>query len=222
MKKKMKRFVIGMMFMMMFLAGKGTKEVQAAPLSYNKAVSLYNKAIASWGKNCAVTTITDDLRLNGIFSFNCIAGNKISMRSLYYSDDVRFIFKNIGGDKTVEAIFYSGRYVYIFNIQKNKVRLLAVIYGGDFGVPEFYYNAKKHTFALRTLVTGRSSSTKVYALKNNRIYRYYTFGDYVGQMDSRGHQPVEYLINDKKVSSSTYKKYTKTYSTGLKGTHWAP
>lgn len=222
MKKMMKRLVIELMLTMMLLAGMGAKEVQAAPLSYNKAVSLYNKAIASWGRCGATTTITGDLRVNGFYDFYSIAGNRISMRSLYYSDDVRFIFKNIGGDSTVEAIFYSGGYVYIFNIQKNKVRLLAVIYGGDFGVPEFYYNAKKHTFALRTMVTGRSTSTMVYALKNNRIYRYYTLGDYIGQMEPNGYMPKEYLINDKKVSSSTYRKYTKTYSTGLRQTHWAP
>lgn len=219
--KKTIKMLAGALFLAVLLTMGGAKETQAA-MSRSKAIKLYNKSIAAWGKAGATTTITGDLRNNGVYGFPNIAGHKISMRSLYYGDDVRYIFKNIGGDSTVEAIFYSNDYIYIFNIQKNKVHLLSVLYGGGYVRPRFFYNSKKKTYSFQTMVTARSTSTKVYKIKNNRVYCYWTLGDYTEPTNSSGAAKKNCYINNSRVSSATYKKYVKTYGVGAAETHWGP
>lgn len=217
------KLIVVFLFSMVFLTGFQVKDVKAAGMSYNKAVMLYNNTvIGKWAKSGKKFKVTDDFRANGCWTAYNDVGKKVTLKPLY-GDHVRYIFKDLDGDKTVEALLYMPGYVSVFTIKSGKVKTLAVIRTPkDFGAPDMYYNKGKKTFTLRNLVTSRSVTTKVFRFKNGKLTRLVTLGDYVGQMDTNGKIPHSCWINKKRASITKYKKYMKTYVDSYKKVRWGP
>ena len=87
----------------MLTAGITGTDVQAARrISYNRAVLMYNNKMDYWARKNNRVKITCDLRDRSGWSCND-KGKRIPVRSLYYSDYTKYVFKDVTGDRVPEA-----------------------------------------------------------------------------------------------------------------------
>lgn len=102
------RTVLGIIAGLLLSTGGTATSVQAAGISHQKAVKMYNSKLRSWGKSGTRFNINYDLRSRSGWKYND-CGKKVSMRNVYYDDNLRYIFRDVTGDKIPEAFFYSER-----------------------------------------------------------------------------------------------------------------
>lgn len=219
-----KKLVVCFLMIMALFAVIKTDRVQAASISYNKAVGLYNKTVMNnWAKNSKKLTVTDDLCTTGGWSTAFSKkGKKVSLKPLYTSDSVRYIFRDFNGDGTREALFGVDGYIFLFTIQKNQVKAVATFYVGEAQYAQVFYNSKKKTFSISFLVTARSLSAGVYRLNKSKLTKVMTLGDYIEPANSSGTSKYNCWKNKTRVSASKFKSYKKTYLNEKMKLGWGP
>lgn len=78
-------------------AGIPATPVQAAGISYQKAVRMYNNKLSYWGRKGTRLNINYDLRSRSGWKYND-CGKTISMKTVYDDDNLRYIFRDVNGD----------------------------------------------------------------------------------------------------------------------------
>lgn len=226
MKKKInnftKLFILSMIICLLF-ADIQTTQVFAASSTYQKAVVMYNDKFDDCARKNMYVKINCDLRDRSGWNVND-KGKKVSLRSFWYSENVRYIFKDVNKDGIPEAFFYNSklRVMLLCTIYKKQVKLLGVFRTSDFYAQPINYNKKNNVFIITTLITARSTSRNVLGIKNGKLYRLCTLSSYTGSMQPDFSVPVEYWINGKRTSSSTYQRYYKKYYQSLSRYTWGP
>lgn len=220
--KKYKKALFVLAISMLLLAGVGTVKAQAA-VSRSKAITMYNSAIRNWGKKYSTTTIVHALHSgSGVYSPCGLVGKRVSLRPLY-TGSPRYIFADLNGDGTVEALFYNSRYIYLFTIYGGKVRSLGAICVHEANTPVYvYYNSKLKTFSLRMNPILRMTVVKNFRIRNGRLSYLNSFGRYTGPMNSNFKMQYEYFVNGYKRSNAYYRKYYSTYIGSARRYNWGP
>lgn len=138
------RTVLGIIAGLLLSTGGTATSVQAAGISHQKAVKMYNSKLRSWGKSGTRFNINYDLRSRSGWKYND-CGKKVSMRNVYYDDNLRYIFRDVTGDKIPEAFFYSERanVMVVLTIYKGRVQPVAVMRTSYFGPQKLLYNKKR-------------------------------------------------------------------------------
>nr|WP_177295777.1 hypothetical protein [uncultured Blautia sp.] len=226
--KKIKSFftkgILGILAGLMLTAGITGTDVQAARrISYNRAVLMYNNKMDYWARKNNRVKITCDLRDRSGWSCND-KGKRISVRSLYYSDYTKYVFKDVTGDRVPEAFFCNARTrtMMVLTIYKNKVKLVGTFRTSDFYPDPVRYNKKNKTFIINTMITGRSVSRNVFKIRNGKLYRVCTLSDYVAPMEANGRCKVEYRVNGRRSSRAKYNRYYKKYYRCTAKYYWGP
>ena len=226
--KKMKSFftkgILGILAGLMLTASISGTEVQAAKrISYSRAVLMYNDKMDYWARKNSRAKITYDLRDRSGWSCND-RGKRISVRSLYYSDYTRYVFKDVTGDRVPEAFFYNSRTrtMMVMTIYKNKVKLVGTFLVTGYSPDPIRYNKKDKTFIITTMITARSVSRNIFKIRSGKLYRVCTLSDYIGAMEPNGRCPVEYWVNGRKCSRATYNRYYKKYYRYSSRYTWGP
>lgn len=226
MKKKInnftKLFILSMIICLLF-ADIQTTQVFAASSTYQKAVVMYNDKFDDCARKNMYVKINCDLRDRSGWSVND-KGKKVSLRSFWYSENVRYIFKDVNKDGIPEAFFYNSklRVMLLCTIYKKQVKLLGVFRTSDFYAQPISYNKKNNVFIITTLITGRSASRNILGIKGSRLYRLCTLSDYICPIESDGSWPVKYWINGKQASKSNYQQYYKKYYQSISIYDWGP
>lgn len=216
------RTILGIMVGLFLSAGIPATPVQAAGISYQKAVRMYNNKLSYWGRNGTCLNINYDLRSRSGWKYND-CGKTISMKTVY-DDNLRYIFRDVNGDNIPEAFFYSerARVMLVWTIYRGKVRPVATMRTSYWGPQKLFYNKKDKTFIVKTYITGRSVSRNIFKIKGRKLYINLTMSDYVGQRQSNGKIKVKYWIDGKSVSKSRYRSYYKAYFRYHAAYSWGP
>ena len=206
----------------LMLAGVGTVKAEAA-VPRNRAVAMYNRAIAYWGRKNAKVTVVHSMHTGtGAYSKCNKVGKKVSMRPLYYGQP-RFIFRDLNGDGTIEALFYEGRYIYVFTIYRNSVRALGAICAEEYITSaQVYYNAKLKSFSLKMNTTVRRTVIKTYQVYNGRLRCINTVSRYTGQMMSNYQMEYAYYVNGRQMRYAYFRYYYYLCMGYAKRISWAP
>ena len=217
------RTILGIMVGLFLSAGIPATPVQAAGISYQKAVRMYNNKLSYWGRNGTCLNINYDLRSRSGWKYND-CGKTISMKTVYDDDNLRYIFRDVNGDNIPEAFFYSerARVMLVWTIYRGKVRPVATMRTSYLGPHKLFYNKKDKTFIVKTYITGRSVSRNIFKIKGRKLYINLTMSDYVGQRQSNGKIKVKYWIDGKSVSKSRYRSYYKAYFRYHAAYSWGP
>ena len=217
------RTILGIMVGLFLSAGIPATPVQAAGISYQKAVRMYNNKLSYWGRNGTCLNINYDLRSRSGWKYND-CGKTISMKTVYDDDNLRYIFRDVNGDNIPEAFFYSerARVMLVWTIYRGKVRQVATMRTSYLGPQKLFYNKKDKTFIVKTYITGRSVSRNIFKIKGRKLYINLTMSDYVGQRQSNGKIKVKYWIDGKSVSKSRYRSYYKAYFRYHAAYSWGP
>ena len=217
------RTVLGIIAGLLLSTGGTATSVQAAGISHQKAVKMYNSKLRSWGKSRTRFNINYDLRSRSGRKYND-CGKKISMRNVYYDDNLRYIFRDVTGDKIPEAFFYSERanVMVVLTIYKGRVQPVAVMRTSYFGPQKLLYNKKEKTFIVKTVINGRSVSRNIFKIRGYKLYINLTMSDYVGQRQSNGKIKVNYWIDGRSVSKKRYQSYYKAYYRYQAAYSWGP
>lgn len=217
------RTILGIMVGLFLSAGIPATPVQAAGISYQKAVRMYNNKLSYWGRNGTCLNINYDLRSRSGWKYND-CGKTISMKTVYDDDNLRYIFRDVNGDNIPEAFFYSerARVMLVWTIYRGKVRPVATMRTSYLEPQKLFYNKKDKTFIVKTYITGRSVSRNIFKIKGRKLYINLTMSDYVGQRQSNGKIKVKYWIDGKSVSKSRYRSYYKAYFRYHAAYSWGP
>lgn len=224
-KNKWFRAFVGMLAGIVLLTGMQMYPVQAArKISYQKAVSMYNSRMSYWARRNSKFRITYDLRNCPIWRSYRDNGKRISARSFYYSDIVRYVFRDVSGDGVPEAFFYSKdtHSIVLLTIYRNQVRLLGTFRVADFYPGYVYYNRKNKTFILNTMITGRSSTKCRFQIRNGKLRRLSMLSSYSAPVRRDGRNASTYCINYRKVSARQYRNYYKKYYRYTSRYSWGP
>ena len=92
------RTILGIMVGLFLSAGIPATPVQAAGISYQKAVRMYNNKLSYWGRSGTRLNINYDLRSRSGWKYND-CGKTISMKTVYDDDNLRYIFRDVNGDE---------------------------------------------------------------------------------------------------------------------------
>jgi len=92
------RTVLGIIAGLLLSTGGTATLVQAAGISHQKAVKMYNSKLRSWGKSGTRFNINYDLRSRSGWKYND-CGKKVSMGNVYYDDNLRYIFRDVTGSR---------------------------------------------------------------------------------------------------------------------------
>lgn len=217
------RTILGIMVGLFLSAGIPATPVQAAGISYQKAVRMYNNKLSYWGRNGTCLNINYDLRSRSGWKYND-CGKTISMKTVYDDDNLRYIFRDVNGDNIPETFFYSerARVMLVWTIYRGKVRPVATMRTSYLEPQKLFYNKKDKTFIVKTYITGRSVSRNIFKIKGRKLYINLTMSDYVGQRQSNGKIKVKYWIDGKSVSKSRYRSYYKAYFRYHAAYSWGP
>ena len=219
MKKLFQKMIVFILTAVLLTLPLQSVQVQAASMSYNKAMKMYSQAKWGWISNPRLVKITDDLRARSGW-FGNDTGKSVYLHRIYCSDMSYWMCKDLNGDSVPEylAVMPKGQ-LLILTIYNNKVKVLAVLQTTSV-MPEVYYNSKNKTFTIAASITARLTSRNVYKIKNGKLYRLATLSDYVGQMDRYGYMPVTRYLNGKKVSKQKYNSYYQKYCKNMKSVRW--
>ena len=218
--------VIWTVLCMVLLCGAVSVNAQAA-MKKSKAITLYDKTISQWALSGKKVKVIGSLHGDKSGVSCDKKGKTVSLKWLYYGEP-RYIFKNLGGDSTVEAVFYSenDNNIYVFTIANKKVKCLGAIccdcYGTGFGKPEFYYNSSKKTFSFLAYPSARAQVLKTYKISRGKLKCVSTVSRYVGSMNADGSSNIKYYVNNKKKSYSAYKSAWNKYKKKAKMVYWGP
>ena len=217
------RTILGIMVGLFLSAGIPATPVQAAGISYQKAVRMYNNKLSYWGRNGTCLNINYDLRSRSGWKYND-CGKTISMKTVYDDDNLRYIFRDVNGDNIPEAFFYSerARVMLVWTIYRGKVRPVATMRTSYLGPQKLFYNKKDKTFIVKTYITGRSVSRNIFKITGRKLYINLTMSDYVGQRQSNGKIKVNYWIDGRSVSKKRYQSYYKAYYRYQAAYSWGP
>lgn len=216
--------ILGILAGLMLTAGVTGMDVQAARrISYSRAVTMYNNKMDYWARKYNRAKITYDLRDRSGWSCND-RGKMASIRSLYYSDYTKYVFKDVTGDRVPEAFFCNTRTrtMMVLTIYKNKVKLVGTFRVSEWSPDPVRYNKKNKTFIINTMITGRSISRNVFKIRNGKLSRVCTLSDYIGSMEPNGRCPVKYWVNGKRSSRAKYNSYYKKYYRYTSRYYWGP
>ena len=219
---RLKNFIVMLIIGVFIVSDMGTvATVQAASMSYSKALRMYSKAEMKWLDRRTTKKITDDLRLrSGWGDFNTV-GKKARLSHTYALSDMSYYMcKDLNGDGVPEKILgLNGGQLLILTIHKNKVKILAFIQNTSV-TPSIYYNKRNKTFMIAASINPRSTSRNVYKIRKGKLYRLTILSDYVCSMDKNGRMSVFRYINGKRTSKSRYRKYYKKYCKNMKLLRW--
>lgn len=210
----------------MLLNGVFSVSAEAA-MKKSKAIALYNKTITKWGSSGKKFKVTSSLH-NDKSGISCAKKGKKASTAVLYDGQPRFIFKNLGGDSTVEALFYSeeNQNIYVFTIKNKKVKCLGVIccdcYGTSFSTPQIYYNSSKKTFSIVSWPHVRTKVQKVYKISSGKLKCVSTVSSYTAPSNYDGSKNIKYYVNNKKKSYSAHKKAWNKYMKKAKRVYWGP
>ena len=217
------RTILGIMAGLFLSAGITATPVQAAGISYQKAVRMYNNKISYWGRRGTRLNINYDLRSRSGWKYND-CGKNVSMKTVHCDNNLRYIFRDVNGDNIPEAFFYSerARVMLVWTIYRGQVQPVATMRTSYFGPQKLLYNKREKTFIVKTLITGRSVSRNIFKIKGRTLYINLTMSDYVGQRQSNGRIKVNYWIDGRSVSKSRYQSYYNAYFRYHAAYSWGP
>lgn len=217
------RTILGILAGLFLSTGILASPVQAAGISYQKAVRMYNNKMRDWARRGVRVNINYDLRSRSGWKYND-CGKKFSMKTVYYDDNLRYIYRDVTGDNVPEAFYYSerARVMLVWTIYRGQVQLVGAMRTSYFGPQKLLYNKKEKTFIVKTLITGRSVSRNIFKIKGRTLYINLTMSDYVGQRQSNGRIKVNYWIDGRSVSKSRYQSYYNAYFRYHAAYSWGP
>lgn len=195
--------------------------IQAAPISYNKAMKIYSKALNSWIRTPRQVKITDDVRVrSGSDVFGNDIGKSVYLHKAYCSDMSYWMYEDLNGDGVPEYLagLPNGQLI-ILTIYNNKAKVLAVLRTTAV-MSDIYHNSQNQTFTIASSITARLVSRNVYKIRNGKLYRLATLSDAVGQMNGYGYVPVNRYLNGKIVSKKKYDSYYQKYCKNMRHIDW--
>lgn len=216
------RSILGILAGLLLSTGTLAVPVQAAGISYQKAVRMYNNKMSDWGRRGVRVKINYDLRGRSGWKYND-CGKTFSMKTVYY-DDLRYIYRDVNGDNIPEAFYYSerARVMLVWTIYRGQVQLVGAMRTSYFGPQKLLYNKREKTFIVKTVITGRSVSRNIFKIKGRTLYINLTMSDYVGQRQSNGRIKVNYWIDGRSVSKARYQSYYNAYFRYHAAYSWGP
>ena len=219
MKKLFKKMIVLILTAVLLTLSLQSVQVQAAGMSYSKAMKMYSQARLGWIRNPRLVKITDDLRARSSW-FGNDTGKSVYLHKIYCSDMSYWMCKDLNGDGVPEylTVMPKGQ-LLILTIYNNKVKVLAVLQTTSV-MPGVYYNRKNKTFTIAASITARLTSRNVYKIRNGKLYRLATLSDAVGQMNGYGYVPVNRYLNGKEVSKQEYNSYYQKYCKNMKYVRW--
>ena len=137
-------------------AGITATPVQAAGISYQKAVRMYNNKLSYWGRRGTRLNINYDLRSRSGWKYND-CGKNVSMKTVHCDNNLRYIFRDVNGDNIPEAFFYSerARVMLVWTIYRGQVQPVATMRTSYFGPQKLLYNKREKTFIVKSVETER-------------------------------------------------------------------
>ena len=220
MKKVVAKLICFLLIINICIPCTGSKEVQAARISYNKAVRMYDNANEKWIDARKTVRVNYDLN-EFATDRRRLRKKKVSIEKIYYGNNDYWMYRDINGDGIPEAIFGYGAggqkgQLMILTIYKNKVKLLGTFQATNCATPDFFYNNRNKTFMISAAVSPRVQVRYVFKMQKGKMKKIMTMADSVGQMNRFGKVPVWYYINGRQSSKKTYQKYYKRYCSKTK------
>ena len=150
------RTILGIMAGLFLSAGITATPVQAAGISYQKAVRMYNNKLSYWGRRGTRLNINYDLRSRSGWKYND-CGKNVSMKTVHCDNNLRYIFRDVNGDNIPEAFFYSerARVMLVWTIYRGQVQPVATMRTSYFGPQKLLYNKREKTFIVKSVETER-------------------------------------------------------------------